>query len=274
MNKKLLFTILGVLFLGAAVVFGIQLIKGVYAPRVTATASAAAPIAAPGQSTAGQDGAGQAPAASPGQAEDAPAEEQPEAAPYESPIDFAYLQSVNPDIYAWLEIPDTEISFPVVQDPASDTFYLNHNSDRAYSANGAVFSEPSYNSGDLTDPVTVLYGHHMWSGAMFGNLEKYYTDSTYFDEHPTFTIYTPDAALTYGVFAAVPYTSQHILNENDFDDDTVFENFFSAVFNTRDLSARFRVDYAPQAGDRVVILSTCLTVNNSRRFLVMAKLLA
>lgn len=31
------------------------------------------------------------------------------------PVDFEKLQKENPDIYAWITIPDTEIDYPVLQ---------------------------------------------------------------------------------------------------------------------------------------------------------------
>ena len=60
---------------------------------------------------------------------------------------------------------------------------------------------------------------------------------------------------------------------NDFSDEEVFESFFSNVLAIRDMSARFNEKYAPQPGDKVLILSTCFAGNNTRRFLVMATLL-
>ena len=37
---------------------------------------------------------------------------------------------VNEDIYAWLEIPGTDINMPVVQVKAGDPFYTDHNAQR------------------------------------------------------------------------------------------------------------------------------------------------
>ena len=203
----------------------------------------------------------------------APAEEPETAEPYVSPVDFAALRAINPDVFSWLVIPDTEINYPVLRDPENDRFYMNHDSDRNFNGNGALFVEASYNGETLTDPVTVVYGHHMLSGLMFGYLERYYSDSEYFDSHPTFTVYTPTAALVYEVFAAVPWSREHLLLERDFTDARTFEDFFLTVFAVRDLRARFREESAPEAGYRVMILSTCLSSNNTQRFLVMGKLL-
>ena len=190
---------------------------------------------------------------------------------YQSPVDFASLSEVNPDIYAWLRIKDTNIDFAIVQSEVNDQFYLDHNSDGEYSANGAIFSEHEYNSKSFEDPVTLLYGHHMHDGAMLGRMQEYYTDADFFENSPTFTIYTPEAEYTYGVFAAVPYPGDHILYYHDFTDEQVFTGFFDEIMAERDLSASFREEYAPQPGDKVVILSTCLIGNNTNRFLVMGK---
>ena len=189
--------------------------------------------------------------------------------PYISPIDFASLQAANPDIYAWLELEGTDISYPVVQHPTNDTYYLNHNSDGKYAARGAIFSE-NYNSGDLSDPVTLLYGHHMQSGAMFGELQQYYSGAAFFAEHSLLILYTPGEERDYTIFAAVPWSGEHLLREYDFSDPAVFAAFFAKVAMTRSLSANFRKEAFPEAGDQVVILSTCLQGNNTQRYLVMA----
>ena len=48
---------------------------------------------------------------------------------YISPIDFDKLKETNQDIYAWIEIPDTQINYPVVQSGDDDAYYLNHTID-------------------------------------------------------------------------------------------------------------------------------------------------
>ena len=283
MNKRWIYIAVGILFLAGAAFFGIKSFLSVYAPKEVLTESMAAQLneAVGNVSTPAPEGTAapeETPEDMPEEIPEATPEETPEPTPvtgsYVSAVDFDSLQAINPDIYGWLEIDGTMITYPIVQSPDDDTFYLDHNSDGNYSANGAIFSESKYNSGDLSDPVTILYGHHMQSGAMFGTLQQYYSDAGLFARDVPIRIYTPDAILEYGVFAALPYSSDHILYYNDFSDPQVFKTFFESVFNTRELGANFNEAYAPQAGDKVLILSTCLIGNNTRRFLVMATLLA
>jgi len=263
MKRSAVFSILGVLFLLIACFFGVKLWKLDHAPAAEETAvSAPLPSIEPAaaQSTA--------------EPEDEEIAEDAES-DYVSPIDFAALRDANPDIYAWIRIDGTNIDYPVVQRGEDDSFYLTHNSDGEESAVGAIFSEGEYNGTDFSDPVTILYGHNMKSGAIFGYLQDYYSDSDFFGEDNHILVYTPDALLEYEVFAAVPYGDEHILYYNDFTDARVFTAFFAGVLNIRDLRARFNEAYAPEPGDKVLILSTCLSGNLvSQRFLVMATLLA
>ena len=112
----------------------------------------------------------------------------------------------------------------------------------------------------------------MMSGAMFGNLQNYFTDDEFWNADPVIHIYMPDRELRYAVFAAVPYKSAHMLHYNDFSDEEVFTDFFEDIMSTRSMEARFREEYAPENGDKVIALSTCLIGNRYNRFVVFGKL--
>lgn len=189
--------------------------------------------------------------------------------PYQSPIDFDSLQKVNGDIYAWLEMPGTEISYPIVQRAHDHAFYLTHDSNGQQSKSGALFTE-DYNALDFEDPVTIIYGHKMKSGHLFGTLQKYYADSLFFEEHKEFYIYLPDRKLNYRVFAAVPYSGKHILYYYDFKNMGMFHSFFESIYATRSLNGILDTEVQLSASDRIVILSTCLRGDNTKRFLVIA----
>ena len=75
----------------------------------------------------------------------APSEEEPLMKTVRLPVDFAQLQAEAPDIYAWLELPDTGIDDPVLQRAGADLFYNSHNAYGQYYMCGAVFSQSAYN---------------------------------------------------------------------------------------------------------------------------------
>ena len=285
MKRKVLLTV-GILLALAAVYFGARALWSLGTPEAgtppplreeTAVPAVQSAPSVPEPETAAEETppTEEAPVETPPVEEPEPPEGEPveEEAPepYVSPIDFEALQAGNPDVYAWLEIEGTDISYPLLQSATDDAFYLDHDSEGNRSANGSLFSESRYNGRTMEDPVTLIYGHHMRSGAMFGNLERDYSDGEFFEAHLTITVYTPEAELHYGVFAAVPHTGEHLLYYNDFGDETEYRRFFASVFRIRDLRARFHEENAPEPGDRVLILSTCLAADNKQRYLVMAK---
>lgn len=101
--------------------------------------------------------------------EPAPVEEK---APVEIPIDFAALQEQNPEVYAWIQIQDTNIDYPILQREGDNGYYLDHTIDGEKKTEGSIFTE-DYNSKDFEDPNTVIYGHDMKNGSMFQNLLSY-----------------------------------------------------------------------------------------------------
>lgn len=193
------------------------------------------------------------------------------AVPYVSPIDFASLQKENPDIYAWLRIPGTEFDFPILQRAGDDDYYLTHDSDGNDNSMGAIFSESSYNDGKMDDPATVLYGHQMLAGTMFGKLQQVYSESNALTEHGDITVYLPEKEMHYKVFAAVPYDNRHILYTYDFTSKRRYNAFLNSIFDVREIGAQHSTDVSVTPEDKLLILSTCLQGNSHRRFLVVAK---
>ena len=126
-------------------------------------------------------------------------ETEPEAEEYQSPIDFAMLKSINSDTVGWIQVPDTPIDYPIVQAEDNDR-YLHTDFEGNESVGGAIFldfeSDP-----DLKGYNNILYGHHMKNGSMFKALVNY-KDQEYFEDHPYFTIYTPEEEIFLRVIAA------------------------------------------------------------------------
>lgn len=196
---------------------------------------------------------------------------EPEQEVYVSPVNFAELQAQNPDIYAWIEIPGTTVSYPILQRAGDRAFYLNHSSTGAYSQKGSIYTE-DYNSRDFSDPVTVIYGHHMRNGDMFGTLEKSYSNRDFFDGHKDINIYMPNEAVKLKVFASVTYNDSHLLYNKDYSDPVVFDAFINSVKNDYSRGLIWDESTGITSNDRIVILSTCTGNNPSARFLVLAKI--
>lgn len=193
--------------------------------------------------------------------------------PYDSPVDFKTLQERCADIYAWLDIPGSDISYPVAQSQTDDTFYLTHSIDGKKDQNGTLYTEHVYNSRTFSDPATVIYGHNMRSGAMFGFLQEQFSDPEWFDGHEEVIVYQPERELHYRVFAAVPYSTKHILYQyRCFRDPSSMTKFLDAVYTVRKFGTNYREECTVTQDDRILVLSTCLPRSSDGRYLVLAVL--
>ncbi len=182
-------------------------------------------------------------------------------------IDFKTLQAANPDIYAWLDIPDTTISYPILRSE-EENFYLTHNADKEESNYGAIYTQ-NYNAADFSDFNTIIYGHNMRDGSMFGTLRNF-KDKEFFDNHRIINIYTPAKKLTYTIFAAYTNDDSHILLDNDFTDIEVRRKY---IFDIQSGKKNSNVDREINVSEynKIITLSTC-TTPRTKRLLVQAVL--
>ena len=199
-------------------------------------------------------------------------QEEPEEEKVQIPIDFATLQAQNPDIYAWIQIEGTNINYPVAQSATDNQFYLDHTIDGTAGLPGSIYTE-NLNSKEFTDYNTVMYGHDMRDGSMFQNLHNY-ADPTYMQEHPYVVIYTPTKKLTYEIFAAVTYDDRHVLYSYNFLSPDSRQQFLDSIYNGRSLGNIIRDDVQVTTNNRLLTLSTCVTGQDDKRFLVEAVLIS
>ena len=203
----------------------------------------------------------------------APSEEEPLMKTVRLPVDFAQLQAEAPDIYAWLELPDTGIDDPFLQRAGADLFYNSHNAYGQYYMCGAVFSQSAYNGRNFDSPMTVLYGHSTVLGQPGAFMElNNYADEAYFDAHREMRVYMPDGMYVYRIFAACVHSNEHLLYCHDFSDETQFDAFFSSLTEDTSPDSHIDAEALPQAGDKVLTLSTCYSANKNLRYLVMGVL--
>ena len=196
-------------------------------------------------------------------------EELPEKELAELPIDFEGLWEINPEIYAWIRIPDTQIDYPILQHEGEDQgYYLTRDIYGENSQAGSIYTE-NYNRKDFTDPNTLLYGHNMKNGSMFHNV-RYFAEREYFDEHEDLYIYVPGKILKYQIITCYEYDDRHILGSFDFSDEEVFEEYLEEIMNPRSMYTMVRegVELTPE--NRIVTLSTCVANKPNNRRLLQA----
>ena len=89
-------------------------------------------------------------------------------------------EQISDDMVAWITIDDTEIDYPIMQ-AADNTKYLNADPFGRYSLAGSIFLD-SRNTSDFSDQYSLVYGHHMEYGRMFGALDNF-LDSDFLSKH-------------------------------------------------------------------------------------------
>lgn len=188
----------------------------------------------------------------------------------EPPVDFVELKKKNPDIYAWINVPGTSVDYPVLRREGDNSYYLNHTVDKKSSVYGSIYTE-DYNDKDFADFNTVVYGHNMKNGSMFGTLKKY-RDKTFFEQNQYINVYMPGRIMKYQIFAAYVWDNRHILLSLDFTNEDIREAYINMIFSTRKMNANIDRDLPVTKDDRIITLSTC-TGNDEERYLVQGVLI-
>lgn len=177
-------------------------------------------------------------------------------------VDFDELESINKDVAGWLymeALPD--ISYPIVQGTDND-YYLHHTYKKEEVFAGSIFVDCK-NSKDFSDQNTIVYGHNMKNGSMFGTLKQYKLQET-IDKSPYFWIITPDEAYKYKIFAV--YTANV-----DGDTYTLIKGpGTETVEYGESMKSKSDIDmgeYEFKQTDKMVTLSTC-TGDSATRFVV------
>lgn len=191
-----------------------------------------------------------------------------------NPIDFDALQAENPDVCAWIQIPGIEvIDYPILQSDADadDNFYLDHDINGASKRAGSIYIQ-KLNNKDFSDPNTLIYGHNMLNGTMFGQLKKF-KNKEFFEQNRNIYIYTPGHILKYEIVSAFVYDDRHIINSFNFELEESRMDFFDDCINPSSVTKQVLDGATLNENDKIITLSTC-TSNDSERYLVVGKLIS
>lgn len=194
-----------------------------------------------------------------------------EAAPKEVLDEYKNLLLKNKKLIGWVKIEGTSIDYPVMQ-TTDNEYYLDHNISQEYDKNGTIFMDKDC---DVLKPSTnfILYGHHMRSGRMFGQLDKY-KDESFYEDHQYIsfdTIYEKGTYQVMYVFRSKVYKETEIVFKYyQFIDANGEQEFESAMEEMAALSL-FDTGVTAQYGDQLLTLSTCDYQETDGRFVVVAK---
>lgn len=178
---------------------------------------------------------------------------------------LAELQAINPDVLGWLTIDDTHIDYPVVIGE-TDMEYVNKDVYGDFALSGSIFMD-SDNARDLSDAYTLVYGHHMDNGAMFGDVVEF-VNTDYFESHPSGTLYLPDATYTIEIFACVQVDAFDSMIYDPLAQDGDVSELLHYVDEIAVQSRYIGV----QPTDKVIGLSTCAEAETNGRVVIFGRL--
>ncbi len=184
-------------------------------------------------------------------------------ATYEKNMD--QLLKINKEFKAWLTVPNTGISYPIVQH-SDNEYYLKHGFDKKYNINGWVFIDYR-NHTETFDQNTIIYGHDSTEDIMFGPLKKVLNESWYKNKkNLTITYETKNGKIEAEIFSI--YT---INNTTDYlqvvFSDKEFESFLDKITKR----SIYNFEKEVSITDKIITLSTCYK-DSSKRLVVHAKI--
>ena len=170
----------------------------------------------------------------------------------DSGASFEYLQEINPDVFAWLTVYGTNIDYPMVQG-LDNIRYVNISAEGRFSLSGAIFLDYR-NSPHFTDFNNIVYGHHMESRTMFGEIAMF-SDKDYFDARRYGTLFFEGQERGLEFFAFL---------HTDANDTQIFRTSFTGPESQQayldlimETAVNIRDDIHVTIDDRIILLSTC-----------------
>lgn len=185
--------------------------------------------------------------------------------------EYKTLYEKNKKLIGWLKIDDTIIDYPVMQ-TSDNEYYLEHNFNQEYDKNGSLFLDCDCSVYPQSTNL-IIYGHHMKSGKMFGQLQKYAKES-YGEKH---SIIQFDSIYEKAEYQVMYVFRSQVYNE----DDLVFKYYqfinanseeeFNSYMKEMEAMSLYDTGVTASYGDSLLTLSTCDHSQTDGRFVVVAK---
>ena len=187
---------------------------------------------------------------------------------------YKAMHDANPDFDAWISIEGTDIDYPVMYTPQDPEKYLHKDFYGVESFDGLPFIDARCR--EITDcsDNTIIYGHNMKDGSMFGTLTDFENEE-YCKEHPTIRIDTAAGEADYDIMAVfydrVYYADEDVFKFYNFIDAADEKSYDDAVEQYMDKSL-YNTGVTAKYGDKLITLVTCTYQTDNGRFVVIARI--
>lgn len=176
------------------------------------------------------------------------------------------LKKLNPDVKAWIQVPKTNIDYPVVQGQ-DDMEYINKNVYGEFELSGAIFLS-CLNKDDFSDPYNLVYGHNMKNGGMFADVADF-TNKEYFETHQKGKLYLTDATRKIRFFACMKVTAA---DAKIYHPDGYREENLKDLLDYIQANAVQYRDVNVADENSLIALSTCSEAETNGRVVLIGKL--
>ncbi len=184
---------------------------------------------------------------------------------------FEELHAINPDVRAWVTLDNTNIDYPILQG-RTNLSYINTDIYGDFALGGSIFLD-SRNDGNFQDTYSLLYGHNMDNGRMFGDLNLY-KDEAFFRENQTGTLILPDRVYKLEIYACllVPSSDEFIFEPERWRSDDIenllqFADSSALYLNNAEIEESLDIkNEEPQ----ILALTTCSSEFTDARTVILA----
>lgn len=174
------------------------------------------------------------------------------------------LKKINSETVGYLTVPNTDIAYPVVQH-SDNGYYLVRDFYKRKASIGWIYMDYRNNYNNLNDN-TIIYGHNMANGTMFGSLKKVLEPSfRKKEENMIITLDTEKKQYKFKIFSVykVDYTTDYLIT--NFESKQEKKDFINLITKRNTIKTSVKVDET----SKIITLSTCSgNTNNNRRLVV------
>lgn len=187
-------------------------------------------------------------------------------------IDYDALTKINGDFVGWIYYAPLELSYPIVRG-IDNEYYTRYTFENEKNSSGAIFMD-FLNKPDFSHFNTIIYGHNMRNGTMFGCLKELLNDPSIIEEDPYIYIFTKDKIMMYEICAAyITNASSHT-----YDLTQTAEERTDYVEYIQDVATNYRngtmLEEPLTEDTKLITLSTCHGLHTSNRTVIHGVLIA